>query len=89
LKNKTVATRLPDFADEAFNVRGLPVAPADKPQTIGERAEFLVPQTLAPGDYGVFVSVGSPMGTPRIALPLDGDDGQRRYLMGRVKLTAG
>jgi hypothetical protein len=77
------------FADEAFNVRGLPVAPADKPQTVDERAEFIVPQTLAPGDYGVFVSVGSPMGTPRIALPLDGDDGQRRYLMGRVKLTAG
>jgi hypothetical protein len=77
------------FADEALNVRSLPVAPADRQEVVVEAAEFIVPQTIAPGEYDVFVSVGSPLGTPRIALPLDGDDGQRRYRLGRVKITAG
>jgi hypothetical protein len=32
----------------------------------------------------MFVSIGSSMGTPQLALPLDGDDGGRRYRLGRV-----
>lgn len=39
-----------------------------------------------PGTYDVFVSVGSRDGTPQIALPLAGHDGQRRYKVGQIKL---
>ncbi|HEX5223326.1 MAG TPA: DUF4832 domain-containing protein [Verrucomicrobiae bacterium] len=41
-----------------------------------------------PGTYDVFVSLGDRDGTPRIALPLAGHDGQRRYRVGQIKLTA-
>jgi len=40
-----------------------------------------------PGIYDVFVSVGTRDGTPKIALPLSGHDGQRRYKVGQIKLT--
>jgi hypothetical protein len=35
----------------------------------------------------VFVSVGKWDGTPQIALPLAGEDGQRRYKLGQIRLT--
>jgi hypothetical protein len=40
-----------------------------------------------PGTYDVFVSVGKWDGTPQIALPLAGEDGQRRYKLGQIRLT--
>jgi hypothetical protein len=40
--------------------------------------------TLKPGTYAVYVSVGKADGTPVIALPLAGDDGRRRYKIGRI-----
>jgi hypothetical protein len=53
------------------------------------KAEFvaglIAPVTL-PGDYALYVSVGLRDGTPRIALPLAGEDGQRRYKLGQVVL---
>jgi len=39
-----------------------------------------------PGQYAVFLSVGQQDGTPRIALPLEGEDGQRRYRLGQVEV---
>jgi hypothetical protein len=47
-----------------------------------------VPVFLQPGEYELFVSVGSVNGSPRIALPLDGEDGERRYRLGRIRVTA-
>jgi hypothetical protein len=41
---------------------------------------------LAPGRYDLFFSVGSPSGTPAIALPLPGSDGQHRYRLGRITI---
>ncbi len=40
------------------------------------------------GTYDVYVSVGMRDGTPRIALPLDQGDGQRRYRVGRIQVVA-
>ena len=37
-----------------------------------------------PGVYDVYVSAGLRDGTPTIALPLDNDDGQRRYRLGSI-----
>ncbi len=41
---------------------------------------------MKPGLYTVFASVGSLDGTPRIALPMAGDDGQRRYRLGTMNV---
>ncbi len=81
--------------DEAFDVRRLQVGPPGQPPLESRRSRFTVamphvgPQgvhapPLKPGGYGVFVSVGSRDGTPRIALPLGGDDGQHRYRLGAI-----
>ena len=48
-------------------------------------ATLFAPVTL-PGDYALYVSVGLRDGTPRLALPLAGDDGQHRYKLGQVVL---
>jgi hypothetical protein len=55
-----------------------------------ERAVELTAGQIAPvtrpGTNDVFISVGLRDGTPRIALPLSGDDGQRRYRLGEIRL---
>jgi hypothetical protein len=43
--------------------------------------------TLKPGAYDLFISAGSRIGTPRIALPLPDGDGQRRYRIGEIKVV--
>ena len=40
-----------------------------------------------PGTYDVYISVGSIDGTPKIALPLENNDGNRRYKIGKITLT--
>ncbi|HUT91011.1 MAG TPA: hypothetical protein VMY37_16025 [Thermoguttaceae bacterium] len=83
--------------DESFNVRSLPVGPEGEAEVETLRSEFVVarrhvdgPRSFAraarPGQYDLFISVGRRDGTPRIALPLSGDDGRRRYRLGRIEL---
>lgn len=43
--------------------------------------------TLRPGEYELFLSAGSRIGTPRLALPLPDDDGQRRYRIGETRVV--
>ena len=40
-----------------------------------------------PGRYDLFISVGRRDGTPVIGLPLPGNDGHRRYRLGRLSLV--
>jgi hypothetical protein len=77
------------FVDEGFDVRSLGVGDSDKAEPIERRIEFALPPAsiLKPGNYSVFVSVGSRIGTPAIALPLEGDDGQRRYRVAAIGIT--
>jgi hypothetical protein len=50
-----------------------------------QEAELSLPPVgLKPGTFDLFISIGTTTGTPRIALPLPGDDGQRRYRLGEV-----
>jgi len=42
---------------------------------------------MAPGIFVVYLSVGQRDGTPRIALPIDGHDGHRRYKLGTMEIT--
>ena len=75
------------FVGEEFDVRGLPPGPPGAAEGREISVEFVRPFNLRPGTYGVFVSVGSRTGTPRIALPLEGDDGARRYRLGTVTVA--
>ena len=74
------------LVDEAFDVRVLPVAEPGKAESRSQAKTFLLPLQLHGGRYDVFLSIGTRTGTPRIALPLDGDDGQRRYRLGTIRV---
>ena len=84
---------------ENFDLKQLAPGPADAPSLEAVAARFVVSLALQdprgthapptqPGTCDVFISVGHRDGTPQIALPLAGDDGQRRYKLGQIKLTA-
>ena len=72
------------FTDEEFDARTLPPGPPAQADERGHAALFRLPPTLKPGAYQVYISVGTRTGTPRIALPLDGEDGARRYRLGEI-----
>ena len=78
------------LSDDRFDLRDLrPACAAEAPATARAarfRIGHIAPATR-PGTYDVFISAGRRDGTPVIALPLAGDDGQRRYKIGRVTLT--
>ena len=88
------------FVDEDVNVRDFPVGAPGKAAIVTREAKttsqesrpftawILPPATiLKPGTYTVWISVGSRIGTPRIALPLDSEDGQRRYRLGEIRIV--
>jgi hypothetical protein len=88
------------FVDEDFDVRTLPVGPPEKAEPVGREVKGIAqaskPLTawalppadiLKPGTYTVWISVGTRTGTPKIALPLEGDDGQRRYRLGEIRIS--
>lgn len=83
--------------DESLDLRSLKPGPEGRVEARDLESTFLVarqhidgPRTLgrkvAAGSYDVFISVGQRDGTPRIALPLDADDGQHRYRLGKLEL---
>ena len=86
------------LVDESFDVRRLKVgtsgqAPAEKLtsrftaafQHVGSLGTHSPP--MKAGRYGLFISVGALDGTPQIALPMAGDDGQRRYRVGTIEVA--
>jgi hypothetical protein len=78
------------LVDEGIDMRSLDVGlPGQAParSSSGEFCAGLIAPTTNPGSYDVYVSVGRRDGTPQIAMPLAGEDGQRRYKIGRMTLT--
>ena len=84
------------FVDEKFDVRSLPVGPPDKAEVVGRDFAFPLstllhsgyrPGIRRPGDYELYISVGTHAGTPRFALPLPNDDGKHRYRLGSLKVV--
>ena len=77
------------FVDEGFDVRTLAVGPPDLAEVSAREVVFSLPSAsiLKPGTYRVFVSVGSRIGTPQLALPLDGEDGHKRYPIGNIMIS--
>ena len=77
------------FADEGFEVREMPVGTPENEAARNRQAVFRTPPVgvLKPGEYSVYFSVGSATGTPRLALPLAGGDGERRYRLGVIRVV--
>jgi hypothetical protein len=84
--------------DESFDLRDLKTGAPDQAPVERRQARFVVAfrhvdprgtfaPAAKPGTYDVFVSVGKRDGTPQIALPLPEGDGQRRYKLGRIRVT--
>ena len=84
--------------DESFDMKTLKTAPPDQALPTKLQSRFTVALQLGetnnlhappikPDTYDVFVSVGQRDGTPRLALPLPRNDGQRRYKLGQIRLT--
>ncbi len=76
------------LVDPGFNMRSLENGPAGAAPEKTEVWETGLAANLNPGTYKVFVSVGLLDGTPRIALPLEGEDGHRRYPLGTIEILA-
>jgi len=84
--------------DEGFDVKGLQPGPHDKAPVANQISRFVVAHRFddprgrftpnaRPGTFDAFISVGRRDGTPSIALPHAGNDGQRRYAIGRIRLS--
>lgn len=77
------------LTDEALDMRSLKVGPPGEAPVTTLVSNFTIGgigPTTKPGTCDLFVSVGMRDGTPRIALPLAGNDGQRRYRLGSITL---
>ncbi|MBN2378143.1 MAG: DUF4832 domain-containing protein [Sedimentisphaerales bacterium] len=77
------------LSDETLNLRDLKVGSPENIPTTQHESEFvvgLIAPTTKPGTYGLFISVGQRDGTPKIALPLEADDGQNRYRLGAITI---
>ena len=71
------------LVDDRLNMSEL--EPGGKPFLL--QHPFALPPGLKSGEYEVRVSVGDLDGTPRLQLPLDGDDGHHRYRVGKITLN--
>ena len=79
------------FVNEGINMRDLPAAEPGKSPERDHKATFNLPlasderaQLLKPGEYELYISVGTPTGTPKLALPLPADDRHYRYRLGKL-----
>ena len=79
------------LTDESLDLKALPPGAVPSDSVPAHNSEFTVgrvaPVTRA-GTYTAYVSVGQRDGTPRLALPLANDDGQRRYKLGLLEVKA-
>lgn len=76
------------MVDGGLDVRSLPVGAPGAAPFASRSSSLRIPASVKPGLYELFVSIGSAIGTPAIALPHDGEDGARRYALGRIRVSA-
>ena len=86
------------LVDENLNVKHLSVDEPGKAPAAVTRTHCNVAQVFSDtkgtftrscptGTFSIYVSVGKADGTPVYALPYDGDDGHRRYLLGQITIV--
>jgi hypothetical protein len=77
--------------DETLNLRDLMVGEPGNAPVATHESDFIIglfsPATR-PGTYDLYISAGRRDGTPTIELPLEGEDGRRRYKLGKLTLVA-
>ena len=82
---------------QQFDASTLAPGPSGEAKAVESNATFVVaraypdPQgtflpATKPGIYDVYISVGRSDGTPVIALPLEAEDGHRRYRLGQIEV---
>jgi hypothetical protein len=74
--------------DGGLDVARLAVGAPGKAETVASAVTVPVAPGIEAGVYDLYVSVGSAMGTPRLLLPLEAGDGQRRCRIGRITVNA-
>ncbi len=75
------------FVDTSLDMRDLPIGPAGEAETRRHEASFRLPFNQRAGEYDLYVAVGDRVGLPKINLPLAGGDGEKRYLLGKLRIT--
>lgn len=86
------------LVDESFDVKSLPVGEPDKAEITSLQTRCIVARpfsdtkgsyvrTCPTGTFDLYVSVGKADGTPVFALPYEGDDGHRRYRVGKITIV--
>lgn len=75
------------FVDEALDLRELPVQARGVASGRASAFQQALTFQMKGGRYEVFVSAGDRLGTPVVALPIAGDDGQRRYRVGTLAVV--
>ena len=76
------------LSDETLDMKTLAVGPSDAIPTTEHSSRFcagLVAPTTQAGTYDLYLSVGRRDGTPIYELPCEGDDGARRYKIGKIQ----
>ena len=72
------------FTDTNFNLRQLYGGNPENPEVIKKENKFYLPIFMKEGNYSVYISAGSITGTPLIKMPLQNEDGNNQYLIGKV-----
>lgn len=86
------------LVDDTLDVRTLDVAAEGKAPTVQTTKRFRIAprytdragtffRACRAGEYDLYLSVGMLDGTPLYRLPYSGDDGHKRYLLGRITIT--
>lgn len=85
------------LVDESFNMKNLQVASPGMARSLSQNSDY----TIAPvykdprrdafrsaqaGAYDLYISVGKRDGTPVLELPYEGNDGHKRYKLGKINL---
>ena len=78
LKNKNGAVETV-MVDPGFTMSSI-----EPDSNLVEQARLRLNAIVPGGEYEAYLSVGKLDGTPVIAMPIDGDDGNRRYYLGTV-----
>lgn len=74
------------FVDNDFTVADLDVEADGQAPTSTHTISSRLPPYLQPGTYAIYVSIGFPTGTPKLALPHPNADGARRYRIGQLTI---
>lgn len=86
------------LVDQNMNVKNLKVGKPDEAPVEKIKSTFIIApnfkdpvkvfyRSAKPGDYDLYFSIGTSDGTPLLELPYEGNDGHKRYKLGKIKVA--